>query len=110
MSRLRILIVDDHPVFRLGLKKVFSSRPDFLVVGETTGSGDVIRIARTLRPNIIFLDNRMPGWPTGSILADLDKVKCGASTVLMVEELRQSEIIEALRLGARGVLGKDSRP
>src|SRR5206468_834222 len=110
MSRLRILILDDHPVFRVGLKKVFSSQPDFLVVGETTAGSDLLRMARKVKPDVIFLDNRIPGWSTAGLLSELDRVKCGASTVLMVDELRQSEILQALQLGARGVLGKDSPP
>ncbi len=110
MTRLRILILDDHPIFRLGLKELFSSEPDFLVVGETTGGGDAVRMAYKVRPNVILLDNRMPGSSTANLLTEFNRAKCGARTVLMVDELRQSEIIEALQLGARGVLGKDSPP
>ena len=108
MTRLRILIVDDHPIFRNGLRRALSSEPDFDVVGEATGGGEALRMACKARPDIILLDNHMPGSTTTAILADLNNAKCCARTILMSEELDQDEIIEALQLGARAVLGKNA--
>jgi DNA-binding NarL/FixJ family response regulator len=110
MTRLRILIVDDHPIFRHGLRRVLSSQPDFRVVGEAGCGGEALQLAFKVRPDIILLDNSIPGSTTTAILADLNKAKCCALTVLMSEELDQDEIIDALQAGARAVLGKNANP
>ena len=61
MDRIRILIADDHPVFRFGLRALLNAMPDTEVVGEVTTGEEVITLATTLRPDVILMDINMPG-------------------------------------------------
>jgi two-component system nitrate/nitrite response regulator NarL len=108
--RFRILIVDSHPIFRQGLRNVISSESDLSVVGEATSGCQVVRMAGDLKPDVVLLDDRMPGSTTAEILAELNKFSRAARAVIMVDEIRQNEVLVALRLGARGLLSKESTP
>ncbi len=60
MSRIRLVIVDDHPVVRDGLRGMLESQPDFEVVGEASDGSAALRLADELEPNLILMDLRMP--------------------------------------------------
>jgi DNA-binding NarL/FixJ family response regulator len=61
MDSIRILIADDHPVFRYGLRALLNAEPELEVVGEATTGDDVIALAATLQPDLILMDLNMPG-------------------------------------------------
>ena len=108
--RYRILIVDNQPIFRHGLRKVISSESDLCVVGEANGGSEVPRMAAALKPDVIILENQLPESATAGILGELNKLRLSAFPIVMVDEIRRTDVLENLRLGARGVLGKDSSP
>ncbi|MBI2829709.1 MAG: response regulator transcription factor, partial [Chloroflexi bacterium] len=56
----RVLIVDDHPVFRGGLRALLDTRPDFAVIGEAHNGEEAVNMARELKPDLILMDIRMP--------------------------------------------------
>jgi DNA-binding NarL/FixJ family response regulator len=107
---LRIMIVDHRPIFREGLRKIFASQPDFRVVAEVTDGREAVRTASKVKLDIILLDSDMPEYMPADILLELNKSECSGYRILLAEELHQNEIIEALKLGARGFLRKDSTP
>src|SRR5262245_36587149 len=108
MFKVRILIIDDHPIFSAGLRKVLSFEPDFLVVGEAHSGANGILMACELAPDLILLDNRIPGATTVGILTELKRKEWAGYTLLLADEISQAETIEVLRFGVRGVLGKDA--
>jgi DNA-binding NarL/FixJ family response regulator len=63
MSTLRILLVDDHLLFRKGLVRLLDAQPDFEVVGEAADGLEAIGQAEQLRPDLVLMDIRMPTWP-----------------------------------------------
>ena len=56
MDRIRLLVADDHPMLREGLVAVLGTQPDFEVVGEASGGDEVVRLAKSLDPDVILLD------------------------------------------------------
>ena len=61
MTAIRLLIVDDHPIMRDGLRGVFRGDADFQVAGEASDGAEAVRLAQALQPDVILMDLRMPG-------------------------------------------------
>lgn len=105
-SRTRVLIADDHPFFRDGLRVLLEATLDTELAGEATDGDEVVALATELRPNVILMDLRMPG--TGGIEATrkvLEKrPETGILVVTMVED--DDSVFAAMRAGARGYLLK----
>ncbi|MCX5399402.1 response regulator transcription factor [Streptomyces sp. NBC_00102] len=98
---LKVVVADDNPVVRAGLKALFSGRSDIEVVAEATDGRQAYDAALLHRPDVVLLDVRMPGVDGISALPHLVPI----SPVLMLTYSRESEIVqEALRLGASGYL------
>lgn len=106
MEPIRVLIADDHPLFRDGMHGLLDSVPDTEVVGEATTGDEAIDLAATLRPGVILMDLRMPGLngfeATRRIIQASPQI-----AVLVVTMLDDDDsVFAALRAGARGYLLK----
>jgi len=108
LSCKRILVVDDHILFREGLSSLLRSTVDFEVVGNAGSVYEAIHLARELRPDIILMDFSMPDGTgvdaTKVILPDLPKCKIVFLTMYESDE----KLFEALRAGAKGYLPKNT--
>jgi len=107
---IRIVIADDHPIFRDGLRRLLEAEPDLKVIGEASDGTDAVKLARQLKPDILLLDLAMPRQPGLEALRDLS-VGTGANgvkVILLTAAAEKNQIVEALQLGARGVVLKDS--
>lgn len=106
MSAVRVLVADDHPFFRDGLRMLLEATPDTELVGEATDGDEVVSLAAELSPDVVLMDLRMPGAggveATREILARNPEV--GILVVTMVEE--DDSVFAAMRAGARGYLLK----
>ena len=105
-QQLRILIADDHPLFRDGLRVLLESVDDLQVVGEATSGEDVVALAALLQPEVILMDIKMPGLngieATRRILAAAPGLK-----ILIVSMFEDDDsVFAALRAGARGYILK----
>jgi DNA-binding NarL/FixJ family response regulator len=103
--RIRILIADDHPVFRFGLRALLRIEPDLEVVGEATTGDEAITLAGSLEPDVILMDLNMPGLngieATRRIMQTNTRV-----AILVVTMFDNDSVFTAMRSGARGYLLK----
>jgi len=108
MDRMRILIADDHPLFRKGMRALLASLPDMEVVGEATTGEEVIALAETLQPDVILMDLQMPG--VGGMAATRTILHTSPSLRILVVTLFEDDesVFTALRAGARGYVLKDA--
>jgi two-component system nitrate/nitrite response regulator NarL len=105
---IRIVVADDHPVVRFGVKNMLMSEPGFEVVGEAEDGDVAIQQTLELEPDILLLDLLMPRLPgleaMRAIMAKSPRVKI----VLLTSTITTQQVIEALQIGARGIVLKDS--
>ncbi|PYR79974.1 MAG: DNA-binding response regulator [Acidobacteria bacterium] len=109
-SAATILVVDDHAMFREALRMLLETDPTLRVVGEAGDGRDAIRLASELRPDLILLDLRMPGTSGLQALREIARITPPIRTLLLTAEVGESDVVEALRLGAKGVVMKESLP
>jgi two-component system, NarL family, nitrate/nitrite response regulator NarL len=106
---IRLVIADDHPIFRDGLRRLLEAEPDLRVIGEARDGAEAVKLARQLKPDIMLLDLAMPKHPGLEALRDLSNGEGNSvRVILLTAAAEKKEIVEALQLGARGVVLKDS--
>jgi DNA-binding NarL/FixJ family response regulator len=107
---LRVLIADDHPLFRNGMRALLAADPDTEVAGEATTGDEVVALAATLQPDVILMDIQMPGVSgieaTRQILHTSPHIRI--LVVTMFED--DHSVFTAMRAGARGYVLKGARP
>jgi len=103
-----VLIADDHPFVRLGVRTLLTAQPDFRVVGEATDGDEAVRLAQQLEPHVLVLDLAMPGRPGLAALRAGPAAPASVKTILLTSTIDSRQVLEALQLGARGVVLKDA--
>ena len=106
---LRLLLVDDHPVVRDGLRGMLESAPDFEVVGEASDGPAGVRLATTLHPDVVLMDLRMPGGGGVDAIAALHEQGFTGRVLVLTTYDTDRDIMAALDAGATGYLLKDAR-
>ncbi len=109
-QQIRLVIADDHPIFRDGLRRLLEAEADLKVLGEASDGAEAVNLARQLKPDILLLDLAMPKHTGLEALRELS-VSANAipvRVILLTAAAEKSQIVEALQLGARGVVLKDS--
>jgi two-component system nitrate/nitrite response regulator NarL len=105
---IRIVLADDHPVVRIGVRNMLNERDGFTVVGEADDGDEAITQTLELTPDILLLDVQMPRLPG---LEAMRAIMSGSPTVkilLLTSTITTQQIIEALHIGARGIVLKDA--
>lgn len=105
---VRVLIADDHPIFRDGLKRLLEAEEGFVVVGEAADGEQALALAERLAPDILLLDLAMPRMPGLVVLSALAQKSTPVRTILLTAAIERPEVIAALQAGAYGVVLKDS--
>jgi two-component system, NarL family, nitrate/nitrite response regulator NarL len=108
VTPIRILIADDHPVVRIGLRNMLLADPQMKIVAEAKDGVEALHMVRTLRPDILLLDLAMPKMPGMEALRELTGDSTGTRTIVLTGQVDKRQILEALQLGARGVVLKDA--
>ncbi len=105
---VRIVIADDHALFRDGLRKLLQSEPGFEVVGEASNGEELLPLLRETRPDILLLDLSMPRQDGMEVLRELSTTDLSVRTLLLTASIEKAQIVRALKLGAYGVILKES--
>jgi len=105
-ATIRILVVDDHTLFRRGLTALLSREAQFQVVGDAADAGHAQRRAQELQPDVILLDNHLPGVNGVDALPALREAAPGARILLLTVSEDEDDLAAALRNGASGYLLK----
>ncbi len=110
IAPLRVLLVDDHALFRAGIASLLASRPGVEVVGEAQDGAEALEAARRLNPDIVLMDVHMPRMggleATRAISAELPRVK----VVMLTVSDQDADLFEAIKSGAHGYLLKNLEP
>lgn len=103
-----VLIVDDHPIFRYGLRRLLESEPGVVIVGEAADGVQAVSLARDLSPQIVILDLNLPDRQGLEVLRDLTALDSRPRTIILTVAIDKAHIAQAFQLGARGIVLKET--
>ena len=109
MNKIRVLLADDHSLFREGLANILNAQPDFVVVGEAGDGLEVAVKARELVPDLIVMDITMPGCDGVEATQQIKKELPDVTIVMLTVRDEDEKLFEAIRNGAQGYLLKSIR-
>jgi DNA-binding NarL/FixJ family response regulator len=109
-EHIRIVLTDDHPIVLDGLQRLFQTQPDFEVVSCCRDGDSALEVLRNSDVDVLVLDQRMPGKTGLDVLRAVSHEHLSCRTVLLTAALRDDEVVEAVRLGATGVILKEASP
>lgn len=105
---IKVLICDDHPVVRAGLRGMLSAEKDFEVVAEAANGKEAVELARQLAPGVVLMDLRMPGMDGVEAIARIKEVRPETRTLVLTTYESDADILRAIENGATGYLLKDT--
>src|ERR1041384_7438209 len=109
-STVRILLADDHPIVRDGLKKLLQLEEDFEVVGEASDGREVLEKVHELDPDVLLLDLRMPNLDGLSALQALQQANKSTRVIVLTASEDKNEFVQAMKLGCSGIVLKQTAP
>jgi DNA-binding NarL/FixJ family response regulator len=104
----RLLIVDDHPVVRAGLRGMLSGQPDFEVLGEAANGAEAVDLTKRLNPNVVLMDLRMPEMDGVTAIGKIKARHPDVQILVLTTYDSDSDILPAIESGATGYLLKDA--
>ena len=108
VAMIRILLADDHALFREGLKSLLEAEGDLRVIGEAKDGREALRAALETNPDVILMDIQMPGLDGVGATKEILKEKPDAKVVMLTMYRQDAYVFEAVKAGARGYLLKDT--
>ena len=106
MDPITVVIADDHPLFREGLKRIFSFEQDVAVVGEASRGDDVVDIVQSSRPDVLLLDLKMPKGEVLQTLRELGEKNPSTKVLVLTAFAEEENVINVAKSGARGFVLK----
>src|SRR6266849_2390531 len=107
-QQIRILMADDHAIFRDGLRKLIDGDEDITIVGEAQNGAECIKLLAKLKPDILLLDLRMPDKDGLAVLEEVNFDQTPTRVIVLTAAEDDRDVVRAMRLGARGVVLKQS--
>ncbi len=108
MDRIRVLVVDDHPVVRHGLRSLLANHDDIQIVGEAGSASEAFQMASSAHPDVVLLDIRMPGYSGIDVAQQLRRAHPTLRVLILTAYEDDEYLFGALRAGAHGYLLKSS--
>ena len=105
---IRVLMADDHVIFRDGLRKLLESEDDIKIVGEASNGNECVHMLTKLKPDILLLDLRMPGKDGLAVLEETGLDSLSTRIIVLTAAEDERDAVRAMRLGARGIVLKQS--
>ena len=108
MENVKLLIADDHPVVRSGLRGMLEGQPDFEVVGEAENGTEAVALVDRLRPDVVLMDLRMPEMDGVAATSKIKAEHPGVNVLVLTTYESDADILKAVEAGATGYLLKDT--
>jgi DNA-binding NarL/FixJ family response regulator len=108
MPKIKCLLVDDHTLFRQGVRRLLESESDFEVVGEAADGGEAVEKARELRPDIVLMDIGMPGLSSFESARQIKKNRIETKILFLTMYEDEDYLVQCLEVGASGYVLKDT--
>jgi len=108
MPKIRILLVDDHTLFRQGVKNLLGAEPDMEVAGEVSNGGDAMEKARELKPDVVLMDIGMPGFSSFEATRQIKKDRPEVKVLFLTMYDDEDYLVEGMEVGGSGYVLKDS--
>ena len=105
-----LILADDHPIIRQGLRHLLQGEPEFLVLGEAGDGVEAIQLVDRLKPNILIVDMMMPGLNGLEVLRQVKKISPSTRTIVLSMQSADAYVVEALKNGAAGYVLKETGP
>mgnify|MGYP000689971123 CR=1 FL=1 len=105
-----VLLADDHPIVRQGLRRLLEAEADFKIVGEASDGLQAVQMAERFKPDILVVDMMMPGMNGMEVLRQLSKISPATRAIVLSMQSSDAYVVEALKCGACGYVLKDTGP
>ena len=109
-TRIRVVLADDHPIVRDGLRKLLSLEDDIDVVGEASDGREVLQLVQQNEPDVVLLDLRMPNLDGLAALQALQQMNKKARVIVLTASEDKNEFVQAMKLGCSGIVLKQTSP
>ena len=109
-ANIRVVIADDHPIVRDGLRKLLSLESDIEVVGEAADGREVLDVIQNVQPDVLLLDLRMPNMDGLSALQALQQSNKRTRVIILTASEDKNEFVQAMKLGCSGIVLKQTAP
>lgn len=110
LAKIRLMIVDDHPLFRAGLHRVVEMEPDFTIVGEATDGQEALDMARKLEPQVILMDINLPILNGLQVTRELTGSRSNVAIIVLTAYHDDEQMLHAIRAGGSAYFPKDVDP
>lgn len=107
---IKVVLADDHPIVLDALQSLFSLQADFQVVGRCLNGQETVRLVEQHRPDVLVLDLRMPQGDGLTVLREMARLRLPTRVVVLTAAASDDDVLEAIRLGIRGLVLKESAP
>ncbi len=109
-SKIRVVLADDHPIVRDGLRKLLMLEDDIEVVGEASDGREVLQLIEALKPDVIVLDLRMPNMDGLTALQAMQHLDKRVRVIVLTASDDKNEFVQAMKLGCSGIVLKQTAP
>ena len=109
-SKIKVLIADDHPLFRQGIKQILELEKDIIVVAQAANGDDAVQLAREHKPDVILMDINMPGSNGLQAIKEIKDENISSKIIVLTIHEDREYLIKTIQMGAEGYVLKDAEP